>query len=252
MQPTLPDLQRQFAAWLTTPADESVARIAVYRHTVQANYRNALAASYPVVRALTGAPFFDTLVDAYVHAHPSTSGDLNLYGGLFGAFIAQYPHGCEVPYLADVARLEWSIDEAYRAAESGTPPEALALAVAALSATQAMASSFTLHASCNLLQSPFPVLHIWKVHHQTPTADAVDFTAGGDRVLVHRESGAVVMETLTAGEFAWLSGLAAGADLGGALDMALAVDSHFDLRTAIARMIGNGTLVAVGGGAVPS
>jgi hypothetical protein len=87
-------------------------RIAIYRRTVFANYRNALAATYPVVKRLVGAPFFNTAVDSYVHAHPSASGDLNVYGDAFGDFLAAYPHAANLPYLPDVARLEWAIDEA--------------------------------------------------------------------------------------------------------------------------------------------
>ena len=52
-------------------------------------------ATYPVVLRLVGAPFFNAAVDAFVHAHPSTSGDLNVYGDAFGDFLAGYPHAGE-------------------------------------------------------------------------------------------------------------------------------------------------------------
>ena len=101
--PSLRELQAGFAdallgddgappAFATIPTGRAVERMAVYRRALFANYRNALGATFPVVRQLVGAPFFDTAVDAFVRAHPSTSGDLNVYGDAFGDFLAGYPH----------------------------------------------------------------------------------------------------------------------------------------------------------------
>src|SRR5207253_290805 len=109
-------------------------RIAIYRSTIQANYRKALAATYPVVMRLTGAPFFHAAVDAYAVAMPSASGDLNVYGDRFGEFLAHYAPAANLPYLADVARLEWAIDEASRAPDAAREPGAV---IAALSAARA-------------------------------------------------------------------------------------------------------------------
>src|SRR4029453_7123257 len=116
--PSLSELQRRFAATVLDLAREPHARIAVYRHTIFANYRNALGATHRVVRELTGVPFFDAAVDAFVLAHPSTGGDLNVYGDAFASFLATYPHAAPLPYLPDVARLEWAMDEAHRAADA--------------------------------------------------------------------------------------------------------------------------------------
>ena len=60
--PSLRETQLQFAAALAAPSPIDVgppgdaALIAVYRANVRTNYRNALAASYPVVKRLTTLP----------------------------------------------------------------------------------------------------------------------------------------------------------------------------------------------------
>ena len=109
---------------LDLPAEPAgVERIGIYRRTIATNYRNALGATYPVVRRLVGTPFFDAAVDAYVEAHPSRSGDLNEYGATFGEFLGGYEPASDLPYLPDVARLEWAIDEANRAADSLASPD---------------------------------------------------------------------------------------------------------------------------------
>ena len=89
--PSLRELQRGFSAATLSRDPAALAalsivsggldpgtRIAVYRNNVLGNYRKALAATYPVVRRLVGAPFFDAAVE---RGHPSPHGDVNRYGG---------------------------------------------------------------------------------------------------------------------------------------------------------------------------
>lgn len=245
MRPSLPELQRRFAAALqdSTGAD---ARIGAYRNTVVANYRNALGATYRVVRELTGTPFFNTAVDAFTASHPSTSGDLNAYGGELADFLASYPYGRELDYLADVARLEWALDEAHRAADpSGTPASTLA-ALAAIPGPEVATQRFALDPSCRFLHSPHPVMRIWQVHQPDHEGDRqVDLRAGGDHLLIRREDATPVIERLPAGDYAFLVSLAAGADLSAALEAALNADATFDLGTALRTHIASGVIMAV-------
>jgi hypothetical protein len=244
MRPSLPELLRRFADSLLDEAG-SDAGIGVYRNTVFGNYRNALAATYPVVRELTGAPLFGTAVDAFVRAHPSTGGDLNVYGGTFPDFLASYPHAAALAYLHDVARLEWALDEASRAFDASGTPEATITALAALPGDEVPRQRFVLDPSCRLMHSPHPVFRIWQLH-QTNRADGeIDWNAGGEDLLVRREGATPTIERLSAAEHAWLSALAAGADLASALDAALAADETFDLGTTLRERIADGTLMAV-------
>ena len=151
MRPSLPELFRRFAASLLAEAGADP-RIGVYRNTVFGNYRNALAATYRVVRDLTGAPFFDTAVEAFARAHPSSGGDLNVYGGTFPDFLASYPHAAGLAYLPDVARLEWALDEASRAFDTSGTSQATIAALAALPGDEVVRQRFVLDPSLRLLQ----------------------------------------------------------------------------------------------------
>jgi len=244
--PSLRDLQRRFAAALAGDAAEGDARVAVYRNAVRANYRNALGATYRVVRELTGAPFFNAAVDAYVHAHPSAGGDLNVYGGTFGDFLAAYPYARDLPYLPDVARLEWALDEAHRAADGDGSPERTLAGLAGIPGNAVAALRFVLDPSCRLLCSAYPILRIWQVHQEGHAGDAhVPFDKGTDFVLVMRDASGVAAQRLAAGEFAWLAALGAGDDLATALAAALAADATFDLGTALRARIADGTLLRI-------
>jgi hypothetical protein len=239
----LPELMRRFAAWLDDPAG-APERIAVYRTTIAANYRNALAATYRVVRELVGAPFFDAAVDAFVRAHPSNAGDLNIYGAQFPDFLGTYPHARELGYLPDVARLEWAVDEAYRAADAhGTPAQVLE-ALGKLAGNEVAGQRFALDPSCRLVRSPWPVMRIWQAHQDGGDLH-VDLHAGGDALLVRRDGNAVAIARVSEGELAFLDALANGADLAAALEAASGSDPAFDLGAALRAHIASGAIMAL-------
>lgn len=246
---SLRESQTRFAATLLGRAgamDAPDERMAVYGTTVRANYRHALAATYPVVRQLVGVPFFDAAVDAYAMAVPSTGGDLNVYGDRFGEFLAGYSHAKELAYLPDVARLEWFVDDANRAADADGTPQSLLAALAAVPAGNVAAQRFALDPSCRLLATEHPVFRIWQVHQPGFDGDAtVQFGTGTDRLLVRRENGGVVIERVVHGDFALLRALNDGQDLANALDAAMAADPTFDLGATLRMHIAHRTLVGL-------
>jgi len=237
---SLRELQRRFAATLERDGD---ARIGIYRNTITANYRNAMAATYRVVREITGEAFFDAAVDAFAARHPSTGGDLNVYGGELAAFLGSYPYARELPYLPDVARLEWALDECARAADCDVAPEQAIAVLSALAAEELAARRLGLDPSCRLVHSRFPVMRIWQAHQGGADFD-VDFDAGDDHLLVRREDGTPAIERVSPGEFAWLAALADGHALGESFGAAFAVDPDFDAGGALGRRLASGTLLA--------
>jgi hypothetical protein len=254
--PSLPELQRRFADALsgaegaapvallagTTGAE----RLGIYRRTIAANYQNALGATYPVVCRLVGGPFFHAAVDACVAAHPSRSGDLNVYGGAFGDFLAGYPPASELPYLPDVARLEWAIDEANRARDSHADPKLVLRTLAGSQGDRLPSLRLQMDPSCRLIASPYPLLRIWQVNQPGHGGEMrVDFDAGPDRLRIRREPDGVALDRIAAGQFAWLSAMAAGANLGTAIGEAQDADAAFDLADALHRFIGDGTITGI-------
>ena len=255
--PSLRELQQDFAGALfaaegTAPAFAIAGpaiiseRIAIYRTAMFANYRKALGATYAVVQRLVGTPFFNAAVDEFVRAHASTCGDLNVYGDEFGNFLAAYPHARDLPYLPDVARLEWAIDEAQRAADFTRAPEAVLAALAAVPPEELASVRFHLDPSCRLVASAFPILRIWQVNQADHEGDdTVDLDAGADALLVRREAAGVSLSQQAPGEHAFVAALAAGAPLGEALDAAQGAAAAFDLGATLRKHIASGTIVGV-------
>ncbi len=253
--PSLRELQRGFSAATLFGDDAATARLAVmagdldpqtrigiYRNNILGNYRKVLAATFPVIRQLVGGPFFDAATDQFVRGYPSRHGDVNGYGADYAEFLGFYPPARELHYLADVARLEWAVDQANIAADAAP------LDVAALGgvAPDALAEvRFQLHPSARLIASPFPILRIWQVNQPGHEGDDhVDLDDGSDQLLVARGDRGIAIDRIGKGEHAFLTALAANATLGTAATHAAEVEPEFDLAAALRRHVANHALVA--------
>ncbi len=239
--PLLRDLQTEFARALLDPAGATTAlssiragtltpkrRLEIYRHNVLSNLRGALADIYPVVRTIVGEAFFQHAADEFIRVYPSHSGDLNQFGAEWAVFLAAYPHARELPYLADVARLEWGWHESFHAADAG--PFDLAR-LSSVPPGQHGSLRLRLHDSVRLLASEFPLFRIWEVNQPGFAGSMeIDWTAGGDFLLLHRQGVEVAIRQLASSEWRFLSALAGDATLETAAEQALAVDEKFDLQ----------------------
>lgn len=232
--PSLLEAQSQFASELL--GGGGAAGMAVYRANVYGNWTGALAAAYPIMRKIVGGEFFQGLARAYADAHPSASGDLNEYGARMAEFVASFRHTQDLPYLPDVARMEWLAHLAYYAADRQE--------FRAAHIDDAESLSPRLAPACALLESPWPLGRIWTVHQDDYEGEiAVDLGAGPDRVLIHRPRWRVQARSLAAGDHVFLTAVRSGLSLGEALEAALAEDPDFDPSSALARWVDAGVLI---------
>jgi hypothetical protein len=215
---------------------DPVRRLRVYGNNTRENLLQALLAVYPVVDSLVGRGFFRTAASHYQDQHPSRSGDLNRYGAGFPRFLAGYPHARPLPYLADVARLEWALHGAYHA------PDAPALQASALAAVAAELGELrlTLHPSARLLASPYPLPAIWALA-EGDAGVAVDLRAGASRLLLLRPALEVQLVALEPAEHALLRALRAGATLTQAVARCERLAPALDLSALLCRHLALGT-----------
>jgi hypothetical protein len=226
--PSLLELQRGFAAALADPR-AGPARMAVYRGNVTGNRTAALAGAYPVLRRIVGEAFFAKLARDYARTQASASGDLNEYGGDLARFLEARSDVDDLPYLPDVARLEWQVHLAYYAADpvpfDPSRPTEVRVAPA-----------------CALLTAEWPVVRIWQAHQAGGEPRCVDLSAGAERALVRRAGGRVEVDALRPGDYRFLARLIAGGSLGEALEAAAAADDLFQPRAALAAWVHAGVL----------
>jgi len=224
---SLPELQREFGDELLGAG--GAPRMAIYRGNAFGNWHGALAGAYPVVRRIVGEAFFEAMARDHARACPSASGDLNEYGAALARYAETYPGTRDLPYLPDVARLEWLVHRAYFAADAArfdlSRPADVRLAPA-----------------CGLMASHWPVASIWQAHQDGGRPELVDLSAGGELALVHRPDWRVEVTALRPGDFRFLEGLQAGEPLGAALEAAVAEDAAFEPRLALSTWVHAGVL----------
>jgi hypothetical protein len=220
--------------WLAGDASRVEQGLAIYRANVAAAAAKALAAAYPVIRQVVGESFFDGIARAYQRVVPSTSGDLFDYGAGFAKFVAEFPHAQSLPYLPDLARLEWAAHRAYGAADAPAwNPQALARVAPA----QQPALRFDWAAGTATIDSHYPIARVWRIHQ--PDFDGefrVDWSVR-ECALVAREGFRVVVSPLGAGDAAFIASSLAGAALGVSAEVALAAEPGFDLGRLLARLM---------------
>ncbi|MBK6981719.1 MAG: putative DNA-binding domain-containing protein [Betaproteobacteria bacterium] len=220
--PALASLQARFADAVLDGGDERLApllagdpgvnrrRLAVYRDAVHANRRETLRGAFPVVARLVGEGFFDEATKGFGWRSPPACADLNRYGEGFPAFLAAYPHAAAMPWLADVARLEWAWQESLMAADEPVLDYA---ALTGIADAEPEGLRLRLHASVRLVRSAWPVLAIWEANQ--PDRDGTPAREEGtDDVLAWREAQRVRLALLSPPEADFLEGLGRGLPLG--------------------------------------
>ena len=126
----LPDLQAAFRAGtigrdaaavaaLANGGMENGHRFGIYRNNIFQSLTGVLEAAFPTIRKLVGDENFAVLAHRFIAAHPPQRPQLYAYGGDFASFLAGFgPAVEELPFLPDLAQVEWAVNEAYFEADA--------------------------------------------------------------------------------------------------------------------------------------
>ncbi|SME99038.1 HvfC/BufC N-terminal domain-containing protein [Pseudogulbenkiania subflava] len=221
----------------------SAAGLAVYRNNYRVGLIDTLAYAYPVLGQLVGEEFFRALAREYVKRHASHSGNLHRYGAAFGDFLDSFEHVRHLPYLADVARLEWHVHRSYYAADA-TPPDLAVLAT--LEPERWGELRFGLADDVAVVASPWPIATIWLAHQPdsgVPLPERLGDHA--ETALVTRSAGTVKVERLDPATAAFLLALQQGAMLEAATNAALQPDPSFDLQALLGQLFERALLSSI-------
>jgi hypothetical protein len=131
-----PDTARTLLARVVGDARATAeVRLGIYADAYRLRLLEALETDYPGLRALLGDTDFERLGRAYIDAHPSRHFSLRWFGQHLEAFLRNAPPYRDQPVLADMARFESAMTDAFDAADArvlgiddmaGVPPEAWA------------------------------------------------------------------------------------------------------------------------------
>lgn len=253
--PSLRELQTAFAAALDgdtaaaarcvrgAGALDGAQALGIYRNNMRANYCAALAVSYPVVRALIGEPCFTQLAQAHIEIEASHSGDLAVFGARFAESLAAHPATQSLRYLPDVARLEWVLDVAQRAADA---PFLDPASLGSVEPGDVALLRFVAHPSLRLLHGEWPALDIWRAHQHIESSARLDIAPGTYACMVLRSPVDAVCGALGLGsaEYRFIAALARDVTLGDAHAQACAIEPAFDAGAILQRHIQLGSFTA--------
>jgi hypothetical protein len=219
-------------------------RLQIYRNNLFETRIAALGAVYPVVARLVGVDFFRCAARAYSQLYPMRCGDLHEFGDRLPEFLRDYVPAAGLPYLADVARLEWAYHRAYHEAQlPALDPIRLGRVPLDLQGSVRL----QMQPSADLIRSRYPILRIWQAN-QPEASDAesrILLDEGGVSLLVAQHDLEIEFRRLDEAESRFLCALAFGESLEQATRDALGSDPDFDLAATLARHLARGLFVGL-------
>jgi hypothetical protein len=220
---SLSELQRRFHALLLQEDAALDALIAaeeigsahglhVHRNNVRLLLIETLRSNFPATCRMVGGEFFSAAAAEFIRAHPPRQPRLAEYGASLPAFLAGFAPAAGLPWLADLARLEWAMLECQ---EAENAPTLASSTLAGLPAERIPQMRFVAHPACRVLASPWPVDRIRSFALE---AGPLPELAGDPvRLLIRRTESGTALRRLAQGEFRLLRRLMAGSALRDAL-----------------------------------
>jgi hypothetical protein len=242
----LHDLQAAMAAYLVSGDSAGIigsivgdsipaaARLRIHRHHLHDSVAAALGSTFSTVQQLVGEAFFREMARAFITEELPTQPVLSEYGQGFSDFIEKYQPARGLPYLADVARLDWALNIAFHS------PAVLPLTAADLAAIpveQLPSYKVGLAPGTAVIRSIYPLDRIWAASQPDASSEVVDLGEGHARLLVFRRPDDAGFVALNKGEATFTQSLLAGAALGDAAVAALAADVGFELSATFRRLL---------------
>ncbi|PKO49239.1 MAG: DUF2063 domain-containing protein [Betaproteobacteria bacterium HGW-Betaproteobacteria-4] len=218
-------------------------RFRIYRNNVIVSLIDALADTFEVTQQLVGEDFFRAMARLYAYANPPQSRLMAFYGASLPAFIATFPPAAALPYLADVARLEYLRVVAYHAADlPGIEAENVAAALADQETLPNLAVA--LHPSLAVLASASAVVSLWAAHQGILELSTVS-TDSPETALVLRHGLDVEVMQISPAAGAFISTLQSGASLGDAAAAAATIEADFDLVGTLGLLLQKAAITAL-------
>lgn len=208
----------------------------IHRQTWLGARMEVLKSAFPVCQEIVGDECFRQLCRDCALACPSVHPNLHCFPEHFAAWLDDWipdrPEFADYAYLPDLARLEWA---RYRIWEIGNNETFDFAAFAGLNAQQQAGVRFRLGESASLVESPFPIHELWRLHQTDTEQSTLAASELPEHLLVCRTSQGPEIERLSGDAAAIYRQLEQGASLAELQAAADAMD--FVLDAFILRLI---------------
>jgi hypothetical protein len=179
--------------FLDPPAGSLEARWHVYATGLVARAAEAIENDFPALARVLGTRPLRSLASRYTRRSPPRSYDLGRIGDRLAEFLAGDALAGDLPFLPDLARLEWAIAEAFVCRDE---PPLRWDDLARLGAEAVADTPLQLHPAARLVRSDWPVYDIWACRERPESEVDVPLHGRPCRVLVTRRGLDVVCRVL--------------------------------------------------------
>lgn len=213
--------------------------ISIYQQNILSTLTHALKTAYPLIMKIIGDECFNVTAKKYIDSYPSLSGDLNEYGAYFSDFLATYENLHQLPYLAEVAKFEWTC---HRIVLMGEHLPFDIKMLERIATDQYAQLHFNLSPACEIHCFQYPILRIIALcKNEIP--GPIDLHEGGVNLLIYKRHFDVSLVSLSKGEFIFLTALQENKSLADSLELALEKDPLFKLNEKMPIWIKNRIIV---------
>ncbi len=155
--------------WIRSSTDLSAQEhFSIYKSSIKGALQNNLKEIYPVCNKLVGDDFFISMINEYIVHTKSYSPNITDYGSDLALFIANLEPAKLLPYLADIARLEW----AWHVIFSAAPSKGIDFAkLAKCFVSKSERIIFSLPPASTLIASNYPIHLIWQANQDEEEQD---------------------------------------------------------------------------------
>lgn len=251
--PSLSETQRWFKSHLLDePSSVDVAlnsqggvpgteRLGVYKEGYDVRIREALAEVYEAVRFVLGEPRFAVMAAEYAKRYHSRDYNLSRVGRHLPEFLKQSEYANGLPFIPDLARLEWLIADAFHSFhETPLVPADLA----GISEERLLGARIIFQSGVAVCRSSWPVLDIWNARKTSRDKVDVNLVDRPQSLLVCRTGLQVRCELLESWQFEFLSSLLQGDTMDAASEKITSPPDDFSQVAALfSKLMAEGLLV---------
>lgn len=242
--PALLDPDLEVPAGMVGPdGNTAPKRFSVYRNNVVSSLMEALAETYPSIKALVGEENFATICRIYISAHPPSSPMMQAYGDLLPQFLRDFQPLKHSPFLVDVADVEKHWIAAYHSADA-TPFDGTLLAN--IEPDLLMETRFDVHPATQLISSNYALFDLFQTRNNQ-SGSISDFSTHqfAQSVLITRPYLSVEVTRLDPAQTLFFTELIANRTLGHSVEAAMQHSDEFDASAAIALMLTTGAFTNI-------
>lgn len=168
-------------------------RLSIYKNNIFISLTEALSQTFPVVEKLVGEDFFAFTAKTFIKERPPIQGPLFEYGNQFPDFLKSFEPASSLPYLPDIAHLEWAMNTSFHA-ENISPINATDLSQ--FSDDEFSNLLFKLHPSFRIINSEYPIYDIWLLNQDDTDEMEIDL-AKASNVIIFRPDDQVLAKEIS-------------------------------------------------------